>query len=104
MSNTQISEKESKVAQKVQEDAVLAVHTVMKALTLSQTHYFPDNPLTLPILHLTAICHYINQYIETFPAEIKQNVIDLAYESLGFSVDSIEGDNDLFDMKTVGTA
>jgi hypothetical protein len=104
MSSSESSDREAEVAQKVQEDAVLAVHTVMKALTLTQIHFFPDNPLTLPILHLTAICHYLNQYIETFPEEIKQNVIDLAYESLGFSVEEIEGDTDLSNMKTVGTA
>jgi len=63
---------------------------------------FPNYPLMVPTLCLAALCQYVNTYIETFPDNMKQNIISLAYNTIGFTM--LEDPHDLASMEVAGHA
>lgn len=67
-----------------------------------EANSFPNYPLMVPTLCLAALCQYINTYIETFPDNMKQNIISLAYNTIGFT--AIDDPHNLAAMEVAGNA
>jgi hypothetical protein len=85
----------------VQMRAFTAINETLRVLANTESNTFPEYPLMIPTLYLAAICQFVNSYINTFPDNMKQNIISMAYQTIGFMP---EDENNLATMPVAGHA
>ncbi len=86
----------------IQTKAYTALNEIIMTIINTEANSFPNYPFMVPTLCLAALCQYINSYIGTFPDNMKENIISMAYNTIGFT--SLDDPNDLASMEIAGNA